>query len=282
MLRFAIVLIAITIIYYVYDIIFNGLTPSVFDFVNKLYNTGIRELMWFLYNYISFLIMLPILRKLVKGLKSVDYECIIIINLIVGSVIPIIQFIVGKGELSLNSSLSPVLFTTRNVFFALIGYYFEHVFSYENFKAKNKRLIIFSVVGIVISEIMTIYEHSVNSKCGIDSNLGFTGTFSSVLAIALFVFIKKWISERQISEKCANVISTIGQCTFGIYLFEAMIREKTLFIFLVLQKNIKVIPASFVWVTLCYIIGLGITYILRKVPYVKKLYKIKRFMDIWI
>ena len=73
------------------------------------------------------------------------------------------------------------------------------------------------------------------------------------------------------SEKVAEKICTVGTCTFGVYLFETIYREETKQIFWIMLSHFPTLIACIVWILCAFIVGIGVTVILKKLPIVKKM-----------
>ena len=63
----------------------------------------------------------------------------------------------------------------------------------------------------------------------------------------------------------------MGSCVFGTYLLEGILRHELSFIYELLEPRIHVLPACMVWVMAVTVAGLGITWVLKRLPVLKKL-----------
>ena len=81
------------------------------------------------------------------------------------------------------------------------------------------------------------------------------------------------MSHIPLQKHIAKVLQIVGGCTFGIYLFSDLVIEKTGFVFENLcMSGIHPLPAVFVYEVVVFGVGLVITYILKLVPGIKKLF----------
>lgn len=110
-LRMVIVLVLFSAIHYGWRILY-GQVES-FDikyYFTVLYTSYFATAYWFIYSYISMLMMLPLLRKMVKAMSRQHFVYLFIIIVAMSGVIPIVQYLVGKGEINMNGDLAGNLF----------------------------------------------------------------------------------------------------------------------------------------------------------------------------
>ena len=96
-------------------------------FFTLLYTSDLATAYYFLYIYISFLLMLPIWRKLVKVLDEKLYLYLIGLNLFFVGVMPMVSFLIFKGSAEMNYFLNPLLAVSEPTFYFLMGYWIENV-----------------------------------------------------------------------------------------------------------------------------------------------------------
>jgi len=133
-LRMALVLLLISVPYYLWLQRMNGL--SVEGFFTHIYSQSASTSLWYLYSYIALLFMLPFLRSMVKNLKREDFLFLFVGHLVLTGVLPCMEFALWKGSVTIHESFAPVLLVTQNVFYALMGYFCEHVADIEKRNAK--------------------------------------------------------------------------------------------------------------------------------------------------
>ena len=82
------------------------------------------------------LMMLPLLRKMVKAMSRQHFVYLFIIIVAMSGVIPIVQYLVGKGEINMNGDLAGNLFSA-NVLYFIGGYYFADILKNEEITSKK-------------------------------------------------------------------------------------------------------------------------------------------------
>ncbi|MBP1575773.1 MAG: acyltransferase family protein [Oscillospiraceae bacterium] len=265
-LKFSLILVTISLFYY---LLLNR-NWSVTDFAEKVYSTNITTGLWYLYSYIGILFMLPILRKLVKNLTEKEYLYIFICHLLFVGVVPILEYLIWQGEVTLNNNFSTMLFTINNVYYVLLGYYCENILDIKKITSKNIAYgILLSLIAIAVSCCMTNYKINI---IGTEDNNALESFFSSLISIpsfTLYVVFRK-LCAKEIPQRVEMFIAEIGGSVFGAYLFEKLIRMVTAFVYGGFNKIIGPFWASIVWVGAGMTFGLVIITLLKKIPFIGK------------
>lgn len=151
-----IVLLGISLLYYFkilqFDIAsFNGL-----DFVQRLLQANIRVPLWYLYLYLAYLFMLPVLRKMAQGMDSNGF---IYLTLIYAAVRLLSAVAVLFPQWQVAYYFTQGLFTSMDiVYYPLAGHYFENVlcanrYNRKNFIASLATIVGATVVGAILASI---------------------------------------------------------------------------------------------------------------------------------
>ena len=267
-------LVIFTVVAYVGLGIWNVETLSVVDYAEKLYTNQISVIFWYLYTYIAFLIALPFLRAIVKNIKAVDYKYLFVIFIVFTAIIPCIEYRFGQGSVRLYSGLSPSWLFANIVFWPLLGYYLENVWDIK--KCSGRMLGIWSLLGIAgigISCYMTYYMHGVTGVCDEDSSQMFHSTFIVLPCIAIYIAVK-FLAERHVfSDVMRRCIVSLGSCTFGIYLLHVVVKKYLSGLWRVFRHDWQMnkMLAALLFCTVVFVICYGMTWVLKKMPGVKKI-----------
>lgn len=140
--RMIIVLAFITLMYYVYDFLignarFYSVKSAIVDYFVNFFSGTIKYNLGFLYSYIVFLLILPLLRKLVKNLNKKYYYYMIAMSLAVTLCVPLIEQLLFIG---IKVPLIICFVSTNIVIYPCVGYFLYRIIDVE--KLNNKRLII--------------------------------------------------------------------------------------------------------------------------------------------
>lgn len=264
-LRFAIVLIVGSALLYIYK----GNTVSLADFAKKLYTGTLTTPYWYLYSYLAYLLMLPFLRKLVKAMNNRDFILLFSLYFLLQSLY-ILQFLIWRDGTSFNKNFT-FFFMSKNIIFPLLGYYIEHRLP-KRFFTKKYFLILAAagMAAVCICGALTHYRCGIigewkESSCGV-----FFSTYIFIPAAAVYFGTKLFFDTHQISKKLSDFLYSVSACTFGTYLFELIYRDKTKFVFRALVPYIHSLPACIIWIFCACLAGITVTFILRKIPGIKK------------
>lgn len=268
-LKFIIILIVSSFLYNIYYWYFKDVQVSFTQALVNIYSKNTSVALWYLYSYISFLVMLPLLRKLANAMNDKEYIYLFVCQVVIVGVIPIVQYLLSRGTVSLNPKFSATLFTQWNIFYVLMGYYIEKKLDKKYFTKRNVYIgLIVSFIAISISCFMAHYNIYVT---GVDkeSSFIFHNSLISIPTIAVY-FSSKYVFEKiKLSPRAVNLICFLGGTTFGIYLIEEMLREKTLFIYNYLKPIIHTLPATIIWISAACILGAIIVAIFKRIPIIK-------------
>lgn len=238
--------------------------PGVFDFISRVWNQGISQPYWYLYAYTALLLMLPFLRPLVRGMPDSGFVYLFLLHVLWGISIPL-GYLLGLG--TINSDFS-IPFVEQNLFYFLMGYYLAHRFPWE--QMSHKRLWGLTGVAVVAIGVMLACTWTDVQRHG-ESTWFFMNSLGCFPVFAVYGWIRVLVDRHPVEGKMAQGISTLGGCVFGTYLLEGILRRELIFVYNGLESKIHVLPACLVWVTVVVICGLGLTWILKKLPVFRRL-----------
>lgn len=271
-LKFIIVLFVITVIYRLYDKYVNNKTVDSFEnILDAFIANKASGALWYMYSYIALLIMLPFFRSIVKNITTPHYIYLIILNLVFVGVLPVVSFALSNGKYYYTNTFSIVLATSMSFFFFLMGHFFENVVDEDFYKLKNCLLLsVAAFVAIAVCSIMTRKRLDLGMGFVDSTSNGFHYTFVAVPTFAIYVWAKYIFAHLKVPNWLAATVSHFGQCTFGIYLFERILRERTLFIFDWLNGFLPCLLACGAWIVVMVMIGTAVVSLLKLIPGVKK------------
>ena len=268
-LRMVIVLLLVSAPYYLLFHRSNGLSVS--GFVSMIYSEGVTTALWYIYSYIALLLMLPFLRSMVKHMKPSDFVYLIAGYIALTGVLPCLEYLVWHGEITMHDSFSPVLFVTQNVFFALVGYYVEHIWDYEkHFKRNITFGIVFGVCAIAVTCFMTCYKARLTPSSELAEAESFFNCFICIPTITVYCAVKHLGAKLQ-SRRAIAVISTLGSAVFGVYLLEKLMRALTDIVYQISAPYVGSMVASLLWSFAVWCISLPIIVLIKHIPGLKKI-----------
>lgn len=267
--KYLVVLVAATLGMYLYYGLTGGKALSVVDFLKTVYSKNVIAPYWYLYSYLGFLILLPLLRKMIRNLADREFVYLFLLHLVLGGLIPMAQYWLSGGELYLNGSLNVTLVTMTIVIFPAAGYYIEHRASLSG---KQLALLwVAAVLAMASAVFMTHYKISLTGQLK-ESQVGtFYKSLCLIPSAAVYATMKKLFDTHTPPQWLKRSILSVGGCTFGIYLIEQILRERGYSVQEFLAKWITQIPATLIYVALVLTAGYMIVWVLKRIPGVKKL-----------
>lgn len=267
-LKIAITLLLFSFVYYMRLVILGYRTFDIVEFVKELYSTHWNYSYWYLYNYIGYLICLPLLRSMVKNMSAMCFRYTMLIAIAYASVIPVLEYFVFDGSVRMNGYLEMPVFTEYCLIYPLLGYYIEHIMDVE--KAKKYLiplwLINLSLIGITCymtyqnycstgEFTQSFYEHAMILNC-----------------ITIYLTIKCLIIKID-STVIHKAVCSLGGATLGIYLLHILIREWlwNIFDYLRYDMHVHYIVAVFLFDIVIFVVGYMITIVLKRIPLIKKI-----------
>lgn len=255
--RFAVPLVGISLISYIHH---SG-DYNVLNFSRVFLKDRILGPYWYLYMLIGLYLLTPFIKKMVDGFDNKDYTYFIILTLIIPTFLKMISYYT-KIEIS-SYFFESCIPETISLFVA--GYYIGNL-------KKNKKLLIASIsILLIILGCFMLSVYIPYTKIGtFDYKFGtYNSFFAIVEALCIFYIIKYFFENKNV--KCEKVINEISLCTFGIFLFHYPAIDK-LFNIEIIQKIFSFNPyvGTYTLQIAVFITTGLITYLLRKVPIIKK------------
>ena len=262
-LRIILALVLFSLLYYC-DLWQSGYKPNagVVDYFLSVFQVQQTNAFWYLYMYIGILIMLPYLQKMVIHLSKRDIQIFIGISLLVTGTWPIIVHYIPS--LSYCNHLQLPLFNGY-IGLLLIGYYFK---TYIVHSKKNLMIsIVVFIVSVAVNVVMTRYEYNImegNNYLFFDNRLYLPVVLASISFFNIVYHIK-------VEGIIAKVVKVLSECSFGIYLLSDFLISKLIWIWNDLCVNgMHPIIAIVIFEFVVFGIGFIITFILKKVPGIKR------------
>jgi len=265
-LKYILITIIFTILYYSYLSIRGG-TPIDIPFILKtMYNNwGYSHAgsYWFLYSYIGFLVLLPLLRPIARVLDKNLMFYMVLVNTVVCGVLPILEYYLGMQDLGVKM----FLITTDAFFYPFLGYYIEKC-DFKELCTKKNMWIFF---GMTIVALVTSTYFTVNcTRAGYPTE-EYIGLFQMYIALFVYVAAKMLGEKIEFGKGVAKVITEVGMCTFGIYLIHGLVYV-ALDDYLTASAVAFTYPLAFARAGIVFVISLVIVWICRRIPIIKNLF----------
>lgn len=262
-LRIVLVLVVFSALYYLLDIANNRISDAgVVDFLIRLLNSDkrLRESFWFLYSYLFFLLSLPFLRKLASGINETLIIYMICLKGISNLALP---FLNGMYGIVVSFDIKIIC---DYIYYGLLGYYLTHM-GETTLKNVKKRIlwICFGILVILSIGIMQLFY----LRTGIYVQ-GYLDMLIFLMTPVLWLLIREITESLPEDGRINSLIIAIGSCAFGIYLLDNFVRWQFLSTYVYLSEHTVGVFANSVYVVLVFVIGGIYTWILKKIPLLKK------------
>lgn len=216
---------------------------------HKVYQFG------FLIVIIGFYLCVPILRLITNKKNKKELEYLIILLLIFSGIIDFLP-------LFTNINISyPILFSGYIIYF-ILGYYLS---TFELSKRTTKIIYILSSLSLISTILITIY-YSNKNQLQYDLFMNYLTIFNITYSCGIFIFIKNIT----INIKDNKIIKFLKDTYFGIFAIHGLILGLCYKLKL-FELKIPLIPKIILITIIIYLICLLITYIMKKIPIIKKL-----------
>ena len=264
--KYAVVLLAASLVNYLLFQKDKGM--SVGDFFTRVYSSNVTTSLWFLYAYLGFILMLPLLRKMARLMEEKDYLWLTGIVLLF-SVVRLGQFLLFKGELFYNTNFAVAL-TGNTIFYPLMG---DYLANKVDLKKVSGRKILLCCALALMSMCITGWV-----TCVWCNHLGewkestcqkFINELVCIPTFTVFLAARYFFTKMTISKWLEKTIVLLGSATFGVYLFEKLYRSLTQVVFTSLDRYLPTFAACFLWILCAFMLGSFITLILKKIPLIK-------------
>lgn len=247
--------------------IYNGriTNPSLVDFIKRLLSNNIQQTYWFLYAYIAFLIILPIMRRMVKSMTLKDLLFLVILSLTYDVIVGYLMHYVSWFDVTdaFWDSIRPLM---SSLIYWLIGGIAEKY--YEELQAKRWIRNISIIIGgiwLLIPAMVSLIGFAQN---GLYDTYLIEHTVVSapiVVYFALVLFCKE-------SSAPLNCVAKLGKYCFGVYLTEQFLREILNPLYIAMTQHMFGVIASFIFLLVVLLFAFVISFVMKKVPKFRELF----------
>lgn len=243
-------------------------------YIIGVFENGIDRSYWYLYSYLGFLLMLPLLYRITRNMKISDFWIIIFIHFVFSTIEPLMQFFMQTyfgQDFEFTWAFRIPFSTTKEIFYPLMGFYIDRVMCIEKIHKKMIVLLGFlTLTGMIISIYFTITAGQLYGYSDAYFEL-----FDYVSAIFAFIFIKKlFISYKdKFHTSFQSFIVKLGALTYGIYLWDPFFRKLIFDEFeFVLIPYFGGFITSILWCVFSFVLCGFIVSILKRTRHIQKLF----------
>lgn len=269
-LRFVVVLVVASLLTYCYRCFrASALTFSVPDFLKRLYSGEISTPYWYLYRYLAYILMLPLLRKLAAGMGDREFRWMFWMFALIQT-LNYVDFLLWKGTASHESHFA-FLIKMDYVFYPLMGWHIDTKQRAGKLDGRTAlALVAGSALAIGVSCLMVCYKCNLLDKWDQNTSKSFHNILTFVPTVTVFYLCGLWEQRHRPGPRLAGAITLVGGLTFGIYLMEYPCRRELLAVYTALEPILRSYLASWVWVFAVFVLAGVITFLLKKVPGIRR------------
>lgn len=263
--RHVLVLVLASAMMYVYYGVRSESFVSIRDFIRSLYTKNIIIPYWFLYSYIGYLLVLPFIRRMVRGMKDREWNYLFGVYLLFQGIVPVAEYLFFNGRVNMNPSLDIRMVTTDVLVFPALGWYLE------NRRLSRRELLALwlgAVTAITVTVFMTHYKILMTGELE-ESQVGtFYKTMRLLPAAAVYSAVKML---PELPHRVKSAITVLGGCTFGVYLIEQILRES---LYPLCDRLFNIIPppaGTMIYAALVFFFCIPFVCAIKKTPFFKQL-----------
>ena len=253
-----------------------GTHLGIVDFLKKtihLQGTADRNAwhLWYLYAYIAFLLTVPVLRGFVRNLSKREGLVLFVLSVIFGCGLPVFQFFIGY----VNPYLVPSWTTAMILIYPVMGYLLT--FRLNLSKVTRKQIVVLWLINLLVFALCEFAQYKYLGKHPGSTDELFLTSNRTLNAPLIYLTFLKLFDRKSYGENWDKIITEIGICTYGVYLIHPFFLRY----FSPVQKIWEIFEHGgfirdefgIVLTVLCvFLITLAITWVLRRIPVVKKLF----------
>lgn len=229
---------------------------------------------WFLYEYLGFLVMLPLLRRMIRNLKEQEFHYLFLLYLVFTGALPIIEYILTKWHTILNVSFNVAYMTGDLIVFPALGYYVSKKPkpTWQQLAVLWAMTLLCVVYTCLMTEYKLMYIHQLSEAR--------VGTFFKMLiaipAVTVFLTIRKLFDTDDgkgitLHPGVEKLFLSMGSCVFGIYLVEQIFRDLFYDCGLFLVDHLPNFPAAIIYCICVFLAAYLFVALLKLIPGVNKL-----------
>ena len=215
--------------------------------------------------------MVPVLRGFVRGLTEREGFLLFVLAFVVGCALPLIEFFTG----TVNHLAVPVWVTAMILYYPVMGYLLN--WKVDLAKVSGKQLGILWAINLLFFALTMLTQWRFLLEAPDNRDELFLTATRVLNAPVVYLTFLKLFNGKSLGELGDKLVAEEGMCTFGVYLIHPLFLSylppflKVWNVF----ENGGFIRNEFgiVLTVLCvYLISLAITWVLRRIPVVKKLF----------
>jgi len=237
---------------------------NIIQFANYFIYEKIETIYWFFPLIIYLYCLIPVLSILTekKEYRKTMWYIVLFIFIFQSVLKPICAML----QITFPNVLNYMLGQNAYIIYLLLGYLLSTT---ELSKKQKISIYVLAIIALLTRYLHTLFA-SINTGMLNNDSWGYTAFTALFPTVALFIFIKDINWEKLFNKLKINtkIVSSFASCSFGVYLIHILLRGK-------LADILGISSISYfyrlVYPLILYIICVGIVFIIKKIPIIKKI-----------
>lgn len=260
--KYLIVIIVFTILYYIVLSVQDGGQININWILRTMYSSttfSFSGAYWFLYAYVTFLLMLPVLRVIAQQMKPDGWMYLLSLYTVFGGGLQIFEKCMGLEE----AAISVPFISYQSIFYPLCGYMLE-----KNWNVIKRKKTVLLAGGLAAVSLITNVSMTLLAFQQGETSKTYYLLFSAYMTFFTYLAVRKFCEKIQhrFGNTLKKVICQISEYTFGMYLLHG-------YVLMIMNQLLKENRYYEAWIKVvcAFVISLFVTAILRKIPVINKL-----------
>lgn len=224
---------------------------------------------WFLYAYIAFLLMLPLLRIMARGMEVSHFYYLFGLQIVFCVMCPA-AFVLVTGNTTQGFGLLKYLPLCGNVLvFVFAGYYAENKVCVKKMEARHfLHLILVSGFFVLLAALMPEWARSRMNAETVSQFIPGITAYLLIPCITIYLVSKKIVVAFHVPEQLTKILQLLGGAVFTVMLVENIFRKEISDWFT--EYDCAYLPSVCV-TCLVWLAGLTLGIVCKNIPLLKKL-----------
>ncbi len=247
--------------YYVGDMIKTEEGIKIYSFICDLYaNDRVSNFSYF-YAYLGFLMALPVLRVLARHMRNESFLYLLLMGYALTAFLPFMEDLFFMRRYQLNPNFHIAFLGNMIILFPLAGYYLHYCVT----DSQLKRITILAWALTVLGTFVIIWRtrhFAMYVEAGV-INREYEKQIFLPLGMALFGTARILLDKIRRNK----VLEEVAGCVYGVYMMQEFFISRIDFL-----ENLRIAIPYPLWGVLVILVCGLITFLLRRIPYVNKLF----------
>lgn len=259
--RMALALALFSLFYYGVQCLDAGAPFVLGEFLDTLYHSQVSYSFWYLYAYIGLLVMLPILSRMTAAFGENEYRYFAFWTLLFSGGMPILTAV---SPLFVYDNAFELVVFCGMIGMPVLGRYID---AYIRFSPRNTALAIALPIAVTAASVAATWYNPTLFAL-LDNGLLLP---AMVCACCIAYLVKLVDAKCAPSERVRAGVSYIAKRTFCTYLISDFLIVRLQFVREALVPILKTNGAGAAYTLLIFLVGLGVSAILTRIPGLKKI-----------